>query len=319
MPGSFYSSDTPESSWHELCEVVVPAVLGRDFEGPAEWNQILDALPAGRFTTTGVETALWDLAAQRSGKPLHEFLGGTKTEVQSGLAVGLYDDIRDTLRTVERYLKDGYHRVKLKIEPGRDVEIVKAARQAFGDIPMFVDANGAYGLEHTDVFSQLDEFGLMMFEQPFPGPALEDLAELRQRVSTRICLDESLETPALLRRAIQLGSIDIANFKIQRVGGFHHALEMVAICREHSVPAWVGTMPELGIGQAQGAALASLEDFVFPTDVEASRRWFCDDVIAPFIEVSNGNIQLRDSPGLGYSIDQYKVQNFKVAERRFSK
>src|SRR5204862_5457849 len=168
--------------------------------------------------------------AKREGRPLHEALGGTRTRVESGLAVGLYDDVGDMLRTVERYLADGYRRVKLKIEPGRDVEIVRAARQAFGDIPLLVDANGAYSATDVDVFRALDEFSLMMFEQPFPGAALEDLAELQRNVRTPVCLDESLESPALLERAIALGSLRIANFKIQRVGGFHRALEMYEIC-----------------------------------------------------------------------------------------
>ena len=149
----------------------------------------------------------------------------------------------DTLRTVERYLTDGYRRVKLKIEPGRDIEIVKAARQAFGNIPLFVDANGAYTLRDIDVFRALDEFDLMMFEQPFPASFLPELAELQRCVRTPVCLDESLDSVAQLRLAIELGSLRIANFKIQRVGGFYRALEMDQICREHAIPAWVGTMP----------------------------------------------------------------------------
>jgi len=317
MTGSFYSQDTPEASWKELCEVVAPSLIGCGFSGPEEWNQALDTLLAGNFTKAGVETALWDLAAQCAGKPLHELLGGDGACVQAGLAVGLYEDIPQTLRAVERYLNCGYRRVKLKIEPGRDVDLVRAARKAFGDIPMFVDANGAYTLKDVDVFRALDEFGLMMFEQPFPGSFLEELAELQRQVSTPICLDESLHSVDQLRLAIELGSLRIANFKIQRVGGFYRALEMDRICREHSIPAWVGTMPELGIGQAQGVALASRSNFVFPTDVEASDRWFRDDIIEPFIEVQNGSILLPGSPGLGYKIDQVKVRQYQVATRSF--
>ena len=318
MAGSFYSADTPESAWKELCEVVAPAICGAAFETPEDWNRALDALPAGNFTKAGVETALWDLAAQRQSKPLHEMLGGGRTAVESGLAVGLYDDLSDMLRTVERYLADGYRRVKLKIEPGRDVEVVKAARGAFGNISLFVDANGAYSIRDIEVFRALDQFELMMFEQPFPGGSLEELAELAAVVRTRVCLDESLDTVPQLMRAIELGSFHIANFKIQRVGGFYHALEMDRICREHEIPAWVGTMPELGIGQAQGAALASLGNFVFPTDVEASDRWFRDDIIEPFIAVRNGIIQLPDTPGLGYKVNLDKIRRYAVASRSFA-
>jgi O-succinylbenzoate synthase len=318
MAGNFYSGDTPEQSWSELCDIVAPAIVGRTFEGPADWNAALNELPAGNFTKTGVETAFWDVAAQRQSKPLHEVLGATATEVESGLAVGLYEDLNDMLRAVERHLVDGYHRVKLKIEPGRDVEVVKAARKSFGNIPLFVDANGAYSLEHIDIFRALDEFGLMMFEQPFSATALEDLAVLQRQVQTPVCLDESLDCAGQLERAIQLESFRIANFKIQRVGGFYNALGMAQICRDHQIPAWVGTMPELGIGQAQGAALAALDDFVFPTDVEASTRWFRDDIISPFLQVRNGNIQLPTAPGLGYKIDGQKILHYKLATRSFS-
>lgn len=318
MAGSFYSTDTPERSWNELRQTVIPAIVGRDFDCPGDWNALLDRLEAGNFTKTGVETALWDLAAQRQQQPLHQLLGGSRNEVESGLAVGLYDNLADMLRTVERYLVDGYRRVKLKIEPGRDVELVRAARRAFGDIPLFVDANGAYGLQHLHVFRALDDFGLMMFEQPLPGSALEELAKLQAAVQTPVCLDESLENTALLERAIELGSLRIANFKIQRVGGLHKALQMLRICRKHSIPAWVGTMPELGIGQAQGVALAAVADFAYPTDVEASRRWFQDDIIRPLIEVHDGMIRLPEGPGLGYELDERKLDTYSVARYSFS-
>lgn len=317
MAGAFYSSDTPEQCWTELCSAVIPNILGRDFECPEDWNRALDETGARNFTKTSVETAFWDLAAQRAARPLHEFLGGSKRHIESGLAVGLYEDVSETLRTVERYLKDGYRRVKLKIEPGRDVALIRAARKAFGNIPLFVDANGAYSLEEIDVFRRLDEFELMMYEQPLPGPALEHSAELQAAVRTPVCLDESLETPALLERAIELGSFRIANFKIQRVGGFYKALQMVDICRRHAIPAWIGTMPELGLGQAQGAALATLDAFVYPTDVEASSRWFQDDIVSPLIEVQDGLIACPTRPGLGYDVDLAKVEKYRVASRSF--
>ncbi|MDQ6699122.1 MAG: o-succinylbenzoate synthase [Acidobacteriota bacterium] len=318
MSGSFYSTDTPESSWRELCDIVIPAVLGREYESLSDWSGALERIEAGRFTKCGMETALWDIEGQRLNQPIWKLLGGERPEVLSGLAVGLYDSIDDMLGAIERYLRDGYARVKLKIQRGHDVEIVKAARRAFGNIALFVDANGAYSIEDLPVFQELDEYGLLMFEQPFPANRLEDLAKLQAQVRTPLCLDESLETVADLDRAIELGSVQIANIKIQRVGGFGNAMKMYHRCVESSIPVWVGTMPELGIGQAQGIALATLGGCVFPTDVEASTRWFRDDIIDPFIELVDGSLPVPKSPGLGFRVDPAKLEKYAIASRRFS-
>ena len=317
MSGTFYSSDTPESCWRELCEDLIPPVAGKEFASLQAAVDFISTLPGSNFAKTGIETAFWDLEAHRQGKPLYELLGGTAKPVESGLAVGLYDEISDLLRTIEKYLAHGYKRVKIKIERGRDVELVAAVRKAFGDIPLFVDANGAYDLTDLAVFQRLDEFDLLMFEQPFAGHMLAELAQLQRKVRTPVCLDESLESEADLRGAIKLGSLKIANIKIQRVGGFGHALAIYEICRQHGIPVWIGTMPELGIGQAQGMALGTLSHCSYPTDVEASSRWFQDDIIKPWLEVRNGCLHPPKSPGLGFEVDQAKLDLYAVASRTF--
>ena len=313
MSGSFYSTDTPESCWPELCDTIVPAVLHRDLS-------LEDELPGAHFASVGIETALWDIEAQRRGVPLHTLLGGTQDTVESGFAVGLYDDTAQLLRAIEAHLEAGYKRVKVKIARGSDVELVRAVRLAFGDdLPLMVDANGDYTLEHLDIFRRLDEFNLMMFEQPLAGSMLEESAELQRQVRTPVCLDESLEDIASTERAIALGSFRIANIKIQRVGGFRNALRIFEMCRAHKLDIWIGTMPELGIGQAQGAALSSLTGCTFPTDVEASARWFRDDIIDPWIEVRGGMIAMPTGPGLGYSVNLEKLSRYKVQERVFAR
>jgi O-succinylbenzoate synthase len=304
MSGSFYSAETPESCWHELCDVL--AVHGDP-----------RTAPISKFARTGFETALVDLDARKRGEPLWRFLGGTRKQVESGLAIGLYDSIVHTLRAATRYLEAGYKRVKFKIEPGRDLDLIRAARKEFGNIPMFVDANGAYSLQHADVFRRLDEFGLMMYEQPFPSGMIEETAKLQAQVKTPICLDESLESLEALERAANLGSLRIANIKIQRVGGFDNAMKMHDACAARGIPCWMGTMPELGIGCAQAAAMASLSNCAFPTDVEASLRWFQDDIVAPMIEVCDGMIRLPDDPGLGWRTDHKKIEKYCVKRRVF--
>ena len=308
MSGSFYSADTPESCWRDLHDSLVPPLIGKTFESPLSAAEFVSRMAGSNFAKAGLETAFWDVEAKRAGKPLCEILGGEAKPVESGLAVGLYDDPADMLRTIERYLTDGYKRVKIKIERGRDVELVRAVRARFGDIPLFVDANGAYDLSDLEVFKALDDFGLMMFEQPFPGGMLKELAQLQCNVRTPICLDESLESEADVRRAIELGSMKIANIKIQRVGGFGPALAIYEICKEHSIPVWVGTMPELGIGQAQGMALATLSHCLYPTDVEASLRWFRDDIIHPYLEVRDGYL----FPDREYEVNEAKLKEYAV-------
>lgn len=320
MAGSFYGPDTPESCWEQLTTKIGPAVTGQSFESLDAACEWMDAFPGSNFAKVGIEGAFWDLEAQRLGVPLHRLLGGTKDTAESGLAVGLYEDTADMLRAVGRYLAtDKYKRVKIKIEQGRDIELIRAARKEFGNIPMMVDANGAYTIEHAPIFQELDQFGLMMYEQPFAGHMLEDLAKLQTMVSTPICLDESLEGLAEVKRAIELNAVQIANIKIQRVGGLRNALKVYETCRAAGLDIWVGTMPELGIGCVQGAALATLEGITFPTDVESSQRWFTDDIVDPLITVSDGLLTAPAAPGLGYRVDPAKLARYRVAYQEIVK
>lgn len=313
MAGSFYSSDTPESCWRQLTEHLAPAILQQTFSSLDSACRWIGRQPGSNFAKVGLETAMWDLEAQRQGIPLHKLLGGSRDAVASGLAVGLYDTIPQLLHTIQRYTPAGYRRIKIKIAPGHDVDLVSAVRAEFGAIPLMTDANASYTIGHLDIFRKLDEFGLLMYEQPLAGPALEDSAKLQKAVHTPVCLDESLETMADVERAASLGSFRIANIKIQRVGGFRNALRVYELCRKFGLSIWVGTMPELGIGCAQGAALASLEGCDYPTDVEASERWFRDDIIEPWIEVGNGMISLPSAPGLGYKVDDARLARYQVA------
>jgi O-succinylbenzoate synthase len=314
MAGSFYSSDTPESCWRQLVHELAPASIGKSFDTLETACQWIDARPESNFAKAGLETALWDLEAQRQGLPLHRLLGAQRDWAESGLAVGLYDTLDGLLHAIERYQPEGYKRVKIKICPGHDVELVRAVRERFGAIPLMTDANASYRIEDSAIFQRLDEHGLLMYEQPLAGPALENCARLQASIRTPICLDESLETAADLERAVALGSFKIANIKIQRVGGFSNALKVYNLCRRHGLGIWIGTMPELGVGCAQGAALSALDGCNYPTDVESSARWFRDYIIDPWIEVRGGIIAMPSAPGLGYKLDENKLRRYQVAE-----
>ena len=318
MAGSFYSAATPASCWQELTTQLAPAILGREFASLDAASAWLNALPGSNFAKVGIETALWDLEGQRLGLPLHRLLGAVRDTAESGLAVGLYDTATQLLETIAQYLPDGYRRVKIKICPGHDLELVRAVRARFGDIPLMCDANASYSLDQLPIYQELEQFGLRMYEQPLGSGALEASAIWQRALQTPICLDESLETCADLERAAALGSCKIANIKIQRVGGFRNALKLYHRCRELGLSVWIGTMPELGIGQAQGAAMAALSGCDYPTDVEASLRWFRDDIIEPFLEVRNGQIELPVSPGLGYAVNASKLERYQVARREIA-
>ena len=233
------------------------------------------------------------------------------------MAVGLYPTTAELCHAIERHLVDGYQRVKIKIARGHDLELVRAVRQAFPDTPLMTDANADYSIDHQPIFEELDQFGLLMFEQPLGGAMLEDSAKLQAALKTPVCLDESLETLHDVERAIELKAFRIGNIKIQRVGGFWNALRVYRALRGAGLSIWVGTMPELGIGQAQGAALATLPGCDFPTDVEASLRWFQDDYIEPVLTVRDGMIAMPSGPGLGYQIDGVKLVRYQVASQEF--
>lgn len=317
MSGSFYSSETPESCQRELLERLLPMTVGRGFESIEEFNVHLEALSSSRFARVALEGAAWELTARQRGVSLRQLLGVPDRPVPSGLAVGLYDSEAELCAAIARYWGDGYQRLKIKIKRGQDVALVKAVRREFGDIPLFVDANADYTPEDFRVFEQLDEYGLMMFEQPLAKDDLEGSARLQRLVKTPVCLDESIETAADARRAIELGSCRIVNLKLQRVGGFQEALRICQVCQEHGIPLWMGTMPELGVGSAQALALASHPGFVFPTDVEPSQRWYLDDVVRPEIRLEHGCLTVPEGPGLGYEVDEGKVARYAVDQWRF--
>lgn len=318
MSGSFYSDDTPESAWKCLAEDLIPLTLKNNPQGVEELNQLLDRVPGSAFAKAGIETAFWDLEAQKQQIPLWKMLGGRRSTVESGLAVGIYPAIRELLLAIERHLVDGYKRVKIKIQPGWDVEPLTAVRREFGAMSLMVDANCAYSPQDLNHLKSLDAFDLSMIEQPLPKKDLEGHARLQAMLKTPVCLDESAENLGAVRRAIALGSCKIVNIKIQRVGGLLHAREIHDVCKRAGIPVWGGTMPELGIGGVQAVHLASLENFSYPTDVESSKRWFVEDIVDPPIDVDAGTIALPQQPGNGFRINETVVKKYLVREESFT-
>jgi O-succinylbenzoate synthase len=318
MGGTFYSSETPETCYEELRHRALPSVLDRQFSSMLVFEQELEKLSQNRFVRAALETAAWDLIAHSKGIGLRQLFQIPDRLVPSGLAVGLYPTIDALKHALYRYEPSQYCRVKLKIEPGCDLQVVEAARKLIGNMPLFVDANGAYDWSGLPVFKALDDQSLLMFEQPFAKEDVEGMSELQQRLRTPVCLDESIETAEDAERFIAAKACSIVNIKLQRVGGYLPALRIMEVCSRRGIPLWVGTMPELGIGSAQALMLAAHPLFVFPTDVEPSTRWYVDDLISPEIRLVNGCIESAKGPGVGYIIDQRKVNKYATSHCRLT-
>jgi o-succinylbenzoate synthase len=317
------ASDTPEECWRDLAERIAPSLLGRSFATVEDIAALASTWTGSRFASAGAETALWDLLGQARHATIAEMLGASVEQlargVESGLAVGLYSTIVELLKTIENHLAEGYRRVRIEIAPGHDVELVRAIRQHFGDIELMVDANGAYTRDDIDLFRELDDADLLMFEQPLAADDLDGLVELQKAVMTPVCLDESAVTPEKAAEAIRRGACRIVNIKIQRVGGLGPALALHDLCYERGVACWVGTMPELGVGQAQGIHLAALANCKYPTDIAPSARWFVDDYVVPLIEMSApGILNIPTRPGLGYQVDPAKVRRYQIQQHEFT-
>jgi O-succinylbenzoate synthase len=318
MTGTFYSSITPDTSWQNLTEELIPRVLDLRALQPDRLYQELRQIPADNFSKTGIEGALWEVLAHRTGKSLCELLGITRRPVPSGVAIGIFDTVEELLERVRLYVAQGYQRVKIKIQPGWDLEPVSVIRQDLPALQLMVDANAAYTLSDSDLFKELDRFDLMMIEQPLAAEAIDDAGELQAQLNTPICADESAESLTTLDHLIQKKAARIINIKVQRVGGLSEALLMLETALNAGLKCWIGTMPELGIASAQALHVAMHSGFTFPTDIEASTRWYVDDVIEPFIEIDRaGLIYVPDGVGTGYKVSRAKVEQYTTAVARF--
>ena len=317
MAGSFYSADTPESVWTTLGKLIPLVLDNSEIEVPRFFERLRE-VEGDPFAKAGLEGALWDAYALARQVPLHQLFGVAARLVPSGVAIGIYQTTDELLDRVEHYLGAGYRRVKIKIQPGWDEEPVTAVRARFPDVSLMVDANAAYTINDAQIFRQLDTYGLMMIEQPLAREAYREAAELQRELRTPLCADESAESIDALDNLIALEAARIVNIKVQRVGGLSEALQMLARARAAGLGCWVGTMPELGIGSAQGLHLAAHDGFTFPTDIEASARWYVEDIIEPAIEIdAQGFIHLPGGAGTGFRVNRAQVERYTIATEEF--
>jgi O-succinylbenzoate synthase len=304
----YYSSETTETAWHIITEFVAPRLGSRDFTHPRDVFPALRAIRGHNMAKAAVEMAAWDLFARIEGVPLARVLGGTRPRIASGVSIGIQDSLDQLAAAIDRELAAGYQRIKIKIKPGWDVDAVEMVRARFGAIPLMVDANAAYTLEHTAHLQALDRHDLMMIEQPLEYDDVSDHAVLQRAMTTPICLDESIHTVRVARDAIAMQACRIINIKPGRVGGHRESIALHDLCAEHAIPVWHGGMLESGIGRAHNIHLASLPNFSLPGDIAASKRYYQPDLIDPPIDVSSdGTIAVPDAPGIGVHIVQERV------------
>jgi O-succinylbenzoate synthase len=302
----FYNEEWTESAWLILRDYVAPRVLKHNFASAAEVGARTAHIRGHNMARGGLEVAVWDLEARMLGRPLYQHIGGgARREIPCGVSIGIQDSVAQLLGKIETELTAGYQRIKMKIKPGWDVDVVREVRRRFPDILLMADANSAYTLDDAPRLKCLDEFNLMMIEQPLGHDEIIDHAKLQAQLKTPICLDECIRSAHQAKQALAMDAGRIVNIKLGRVGGFAEAKRVHDVAQIAGVPVWCGGMLETGIGRAHNIALATLPNFTLPGDVSASKRYWSRDIILPPVETTaHGTIAVRDQPGFGYDIDR---------------
>ena len=311
--GPFYSEEWAETAWPTLKEFLAPMVVGREVDNAAAVFDLMKSVRGHRMAKAAIETACWDLEAKHAGIPLWRHLGGVHEEIACGVSIGIQNSPEELIEKIDKEVKAGYQRIKIKIKPGWDLDIVRHVRARFPEIRLMGDANSAYTLADVQLFKHLDDFNLMMVEQPLAHDDMFDHAQLQKEIKTPVCLDESIKTPADAEHAIGLDACKIINVKLGRVGGHAQAKRVEAIARQNRIPVWCGGMLDSGVGRAHNIAMATLAGFTLPGDVSASGPYWHEDIIDPEVTVSaNGTIKPPDQPGIGFEVNRARIDRVTV-------
>jgi O-succinylbenzoate synthase len=316
----FYNEEWTDAAWLLLQDFAIPRILHHPLESAADTAARLSHIRGHYMARGGLEVATWDLEARQKGVPLWKLIGGGAIrEIPCGVSIGIQDSVPQLLQKIETEINAGYKRIKMKIKPGWDIDVIREVRKRFPDVLLTADANSAYRLSDAPRLKALDEFNLMMIEQPLAHDEIIDHVELQAQLETPICLDECIRSAHQAEQAIRMKACRIINIKLGRVGGFSGAKAVHDVAHGAGIPVWCGGMLEAGIGRAHNIALSTLPGFVLPGDVSASKRYWAHDIITPEVEVSpQGTIAIRDEPGFGYGIDQDFLGTVTVREQSFT-
>lgn len=302
----WYNEETTMGALFVIQEFLIPALFDSgDIPDPEHFFHETDWIRRNRMARAAVDCALWELYAKEKGEPEYKILGGVRDEVEAGVSLGIEETPDKLLRTVEKYMNQGYRRVKCKIKPGYDIQYLSAVRREFGDILLMADANSAYTLEDLPLFKEMDDLHLLMIEQPLASDDIVDHRHLQSAIHTPICLDESIDSVDDARRAIELGSCRIINIKVARVGGLTEARRIQQYAGERGVYCWCGGMVDDGVARGHNMAVATLPYYRYPNDIPGSDRYYADDIVTPSTYIdSEAKIHLPDRPGTGFELNE---------------
>lgn len=309
----FYSEETVETAWSVITNYLAPAIMGRAFTAGRECVPFFARVREHRMAKAAVENALWDVEAREKKQPLWKLLGGTRQQIACGVSIGIQDNVEQLLEKIETELAAGYQRIKVKVKPGWDVNVLERIRQRWPEILLSCDANSAYTMNDVEHLKKFDRFKLLMIEQPLWNDDLYFHAKLQKQLKSTICLDESIRNARDADAAAELHSCGIINIKVGRVGGFSEAIQVHNVSEGHGIANWCGGMLESGVGRVHNIALSSLKNFKLPGDVSSSKRYWKEDIIEPAVEIApNGTIAISDQPGTGYRVREDLIERLTV-------
>ncbi|MCZ8531879.1 o-succinylbenzoate synthase [Psychrobacillus psychrodurans] len=310
----WYTEETVQTTLHMIRDFLIPLLLNKEINHPDEVSEIFSPIRKNNMAKATVEGAIWDLYAKRNKQSLAQAIGGVAKQIEVGISIGIQTNTEKLLEVVHHYIEEGYKRIKLKIKPGYDIEVIQKLRDAFPEVPLMADANSAYTLQDIELLKKLDDYHLLMIEQPLASDDIVDHAKLQKMLNTPICLDESILSVEDVRKAIELGSTKVINIKIARVGGLTEAKKIHDYCMEKGIPVWCGGMLEAGIGRAHNIALTTLPNFALPGDTAGSSHYWEEDIISPEIVVVDGYIEVPKGYGIGFEPNMEVIERYMLNE-----
>lgn len=307
----WYTEETVQTEWHIIKKLLFPLLKKNPIRHPEEASTLFSSVRGNRMAKAGVEASLWDLFAKQQNKPLYQMIGGTKKTIPVGAAAA-GKTTEDMLERISFLKKKGYKRIKVKVGKGFDHDVLLAIRRQYPDLMLMGDANSSYTQDDLNHLKKLDDFHLMMIEQPFSVEDLWDHAKLQKEIRTPVCLDESIRSLHDVRCAAEMNACQVINVKYSRVGGMSEAIRIHDFCYSNKIDVWAGGMIEFGISRAHTMALASMPGFTLPGDIVSSDYYWEEDVINPGITVENGMIHLSELPGIGYEVNRNRVEKIRT-------